>query len=110
MTDTPKPATLHLGFFENFETVAGLLKDSGARRTDSRDFALDRPMTPAQVVALLQLLQYSRADANTPVRLEVPRLDERAYAARSEELYAWWGTIDKKPWLAEPLPEGGTAG
>lgn len=105
MTNLNTPATLHVGFFENFETVAGLLRDTGARRAGSREFVLDRPMSPQQVVALLQLLEYSAADANHPVRLDVPRLNRGVYSARSRELYDWWGTVDTKPWLAES-PEG----
>jgi hypothetical protein len=105
MTNLIPPATLHVGFFEHFETVAGLLRDTGARRVGSREFVLDRPMSPQQVVALLQLLAYSDADANQPVRLDVPRLNQGVYSARSRELYDWWGTVGAKPWLAES-PEG----
>ncbi|MEU9703024.1 hypothetical protein [Streptomyces sp. NPDC047981] len=100
MTDTTPAVKLKLGFFEDFLTVAGLLKDTGARRVDSRDFVIDKPMSAAEVVALVQLLVYSHNDANRPVRAATtPRLNERTYRDRSEELYDWWGTVDQKPWL-----------
>lgn len=90
---TPKAPTirLHLGFFENFETVAGLLRDTGARREGSRLFVIDNDMSVEQVTALVQLLEYSRQDANRPVKVEVSPL--APYAGQSAELYAWWGTV-----------------
>jgi hypothetical protein len=108
MTDDTPSVKLRLSFFEDFETVAGLVRDTGARRTDSRDFVLDRPMQPAQLIALLRLLEYSRQDANQPVHVVemTPQPPLSSYRERSEELYAWWGTVDQKPWLTDSPPEG----
>lgn len=96
MTSQPPQIRLHLGFFEDFETVAGLLRNTGARREGSRLFVIDGDMTAAQATALVRLLEYSLQDANRPVKVEttppVPR-GSHPYASRSAELHAWWGTV-----------------
>lgn len=97
MTSQPPQIRLRLGFFEDFETVAGLLRATGARREESRLFVIDGGMTAEQATALVRLLEYSRQDANRPVKVEttppVPH-GSHPYASRSAELYAWWGTVD----------------
>jgi hypothetical protein len=91
--DTPV-IRLRLGGFEDFETMAGLLRDTGARREESRLFVIDRDMTIEQVAALVKLLEYSRQDANRPVKVEIdPPLSFGAYDDESEALYSWWGTV-----------------
>ncbi|MFI0929604.1 hypothetical protein ACH4TP_37635 [Streptomyces sp. NPDC021012] len=109
MTENMQVVRLRLSYFDDFTTVAGLLRDSGARRTDSREFVLDRPMTPAQVVALFQLMEHSRQDHGF-LTVVTPRLPNGAYWERHHELDAWWGTVNKKPWLAESAPEDNPVG
>ncbi|MFB9558567.1 hypothetical protein [Streptomyces roseoviridis] len=104
MTDTKPSVRLQLAYVDDFLTVAGLLRDTGARRTDSRVFVLDQPMSAAQVLALVQLLQFDRAQGNAITVQTTPRLRPRAYWDRQDELYAWWGTVDQKPWLNQAAP------
>lgn len=106
MTENTQVVKLRLSYFDDFATVAGLLRDSGARRIDSREFVLDRPMTPAQVVALFQLMEHSRQDHGF-LTVDVPHLPDMAYWKRHHELDTWWGTVNKKPWLTESAPEDG---
>jgi len=97
MTHTdPKPVIrLRLGFFEGFETVVGLLRDIGARREEPRLFVLDHDLTIHQAAALVKLLEYSRQDANHPVKIEVePPLNRTEYRDSSTSLHEWWGTKD----------------
>ncbi|MEU3356136.1 hypothetical protein [Streptomyces sp. NPDC037389] len=94
-TDGKPVIRLRLGFFEGFETVVGLLRDIGARREEPRLFVLDDGLTIHQAVALVKLLEYSRKDANRPVKVMVePGIDHRGYLEDSAALYAWWGTKD----------------
>ncbi|MEU6979615.1 hypothetical protein [Streptomyces sp. NPDC046371] len=105
MTDTQPSVRLQLAYIYDFPTVAGLLRDTGARRIDSRLFVLDQPMTPSQVLALVQLLQFDRKAKTPAITLETaPRLSTTAYWDREEETLAWWGTVDEKLWLAEQQP------
>ncbi len=46
---------IHVEFFEDFPTVVGLLRETGARRIASRDFVLEGPMALDQVAALVEL-------------------------------------------------------
>lgn len=95
---TPSSGTptirLTLGFFEDFNTVAGLLHDTGARRVGSRVFEIAGDMNVHQTAALVELLEYSHNDANMPVKVEIlPEPDRRRHVVRSEQLYDWWGTV-----------------
>ncbi|MFF8279971.1 hypothetical protein ACF05T_28360 [Streptomyces lateritius] len=100
MTQTTPSVQLTLGFFEDFLTVTGLLRDTGARRTDSRVFVLDQTMSPAQVVALVQLLEFDRRWGSQAFTVQpTPRLPTTPYSTMRTELTAWWGTVGEKPWL-----------
>ncbi|KIF66217.1 hypothetical protein HY68_36490 [Streptomyces sp. AcH 505] len=94
MTPTAPHIRLRLGFFEDFPTVAGLLRDTGARPEGPRLFVIDGPMTVGQATALVRLLEYSRRDVNHPVTVEtdppVPTGSGSPYAAVSDELHVWW--------------------
>lgn len=84
---------IDLGFFKSFPTVAGLLRDTGARRVGARTFILDGDCSADQTAALMALLQHSRDRENSdPVKVTVvrptPRYDEN-------ELIDWWGTVDQ---------------
>lgn len=90
---------LRLGFFEDFEVFAGLVRDTGARRISSRDFVLDQDMKIEQVVSLVRLLRRSERDANHPVSVETfPPLPSSHYRGQSEDLYDWWGTVADRKW------------
>ncbi|SER39446.1 hypothetical protein [Streptomyces qinglanensis] len=84
--NTSQHVKLRLGFFEGFEVVTGLLRDSGAHRIESRCFVLDRDMDPGQTTALVQLLEYSHRHVSHPVRVEAPTVNGAAYSAQSAEL------------------------
>ncbi|MFI9079132.1 hypothetical protein ACIGW8_22125 [Streptomyces sioyaensis] len=87
---------IELSFFKDFPTVAGLLRDTGARRTGARTFVLDGDMTAEQVAALMRLVLHSRGDRSNPVAVTVePPLTVGMYGAASEDLHAWWGTVDE---------------
>ncbi|MFD3941773.1 hypothetical protein [Streptomyces sp. NPDC058579] len=91
---------LRLGYFKDFCNVAGLLRDTGARRTDSRVFVADHTMSAHQVLALVQLLEFDRRWGHGAVTVETtPRLPFRPYSTMGDELASWWGTVDEKPWL-----------
>ncbi|MFD9517925.1 hypothetical protein [Streptomyces sp. NPDC059979] len=92
MTTETHAVRLRLSFFEDFCTVAGLLRDTGARREASRIFVIDSDLSPAQTMALVQLLEYSRKDANHPVHVETSSRIPN-YQDQNAELLAWWGTI-----------------
>lgn len=96
MTSEPHQIRLHLGFFEDFETYAGLLRDTGARREGSRLFVIDKGMTVQQVTALVRLLEYSRQDVNRPVKVETS--PPVRYADQSDDLHTWWGTVNDPGW------------
>lgn len=97
MTTQPTSTTIRikLGFFKDFPTVAGLLRDSGARREGARLFVIDSDMTAAQVAALTRLLRYHDRDGNKPVTVEIdPPLPVGHYGDQFGELTEWWGTVD----------------
>jgi hypothetical protein len=98
MTSEPHQIRLHLGFFEDFETYAGLLRGTGARREGSRLFVIDKGMTIEQATALVRLLEHSRQDVNRPVKVETTPAS-RGCADRSDDLYRWWGTVNDPSWL-----------
>lgn len=84
---------LTLGYFEHFELVAGLLRETSAKRIDSRVFVIEGDMNIRQVAALVQLLEHSRTDVNHPVKVEISPADESRFHKQSDELYDWWGTV-----------------
>ncbi|MFI2184602.1 hypothetical protein [Streptomyces sioyaensis] len=87
---------IELSFFKDFPTVAGLLRDTGARRTGARTFVIDSDMTVQQVAALMRLMLYSRGERSDPVTVTVnPPLTVGAYITAGEDLHAWWGTVDE---------------
>ncbi|MEV7470258.1 hypothetical protein AB0O20_27695 [Streptomyces kronopolitis] len=92
----PRPSIrIDLSFFKDFPIVAGLVRDTGARRTGARTFVLDDDMAAEQVAALMRLVLYSRREPGDPVTVTVePPLTAGAYGGASEELYAWWGTVE----------------
>ncbi|MET7622364.1 hypothetical protein [Streptomyces sp. NPDC005408] len=95
-TQTPS-VRLQLGFFKDFATVAGLLRETGARREGPRLFVIDQDMSPAQAVALVRLLEYSRRDPNNPVKVSTtPTVLPRHTPSQQQfgDLVAWWGTVD----------------
>jgi hypothetical protein len=108
MTTTTAPSVeLRLGFFEDFHMVAGLLRDTGARRTDSRVFLLDQPMSPEQVLALVHLIEFDRRWGSQALTVvPTPRLPTTPYSTMSAELHAWWGTVDEKPWQRDGSADG----
>ncbi|WP_030237622.1 hypothetical protein [Streptomyces sp. NRRL S-350] len=88
-----------LAFFKDFPTVAGLLRETGARRVGSREFVLEEPMALPQVAALIELQQHSRRQDSNPVTVTIePKPSEHRFYEQQDELDAWWGTVDAPNW------------
>ncbi len=90
-----------LKFFEDFPAVAGLLRETGARRVSSREFVLEGPMTLAQVASLVELQRHSRhQEVSDPVKVTVePKPNEHRFYEQQSELDEWWGTVQSPNWL-----------
>ncbi|WP_328959049.1 hypothetical protein [Kitasatospora purpeofusca] len=91
---------INLRFFEDFDTVVGLVRATGGRRTASRDFVLEGPMTLDQVAALVELQRHRRHhEASDPVTVTVEPIPDRSrFMAQQDELAQWWGTVDQPNW------------
>lgn len=84
-----------LGFFEDFPTVAGLLRETGARREGARLFVIDGDMSVEQVAALVRLMEHSRRnEGSDPVKVEVLPRQRNSFGEQWGELEKWWGTVD----------------
>ncbi|MFE5614114.1 hypothetical protein [Streptomyces sp. NPDC056524] len=87
MTGNTPSVQLHLGPFENFAMVTGLLRDTGARRTHERVFVLEESMTAEQVLALVHLLEFDRRWCSPAITVvPTPRLLTSPYSTTRNEL------------------------
>jgi hypothetical protein len=75
-----------LSGFEDFEDVVGRLKATGARREADRVFVVDRALTPLQVAALLDFVDFGKREGF----LQVDFQGVEPVQGEHEDLEAWW--------------------
>jgi hypothetical protein len=93
---SPAPIRLDLDGIEDFETAVAMLRATGARRyghgrsrrpgtANYRTFVIDHDITAQQAAALIEFIQYGKAEGFLKVEVNAPALNDDG----AEE---WWET------------------